>query len=66
MMSEQMDDTNANSELSLKLAIKTPKEKKDISINASASVKQVGKFVILDWIVIVSLELVERYRRKWI
>ena len=48
MMSEQMDDTNANSELSLKLAIKTPKEKKDISINASASVKQVGKFVILD------------------
>lgn len=66
MMSEQMDDTNANSELSLKLAIKTPKEKKDISINASASVKQVGKFVILDWMVIVSLELVERYRRKWI
>ncbi len=48
-MSEQMDssnnDTSPNSEVSttstLKLAIKTPKEKKDVSIDASATVKQV-------------------------
>lgn len=47
-----MDDSNANSDVTLQLAIKTPKEKKDISINASATVQQViesdkeGKFSI--------------------
>ncbi len=40
-MSEQMDDSSSNSELTLKLAIKTPKEKKDIAVNASSTVKQV-------------------------
>ena len=39
-----MDDSNANSDVTLKLAIKTPKEKKDISVNASATVKQVMEF----------------------
>jgi hypothetical protein len=43
-MSEQMDDSNSNSELIFKLAIKTPKEKKDISVNASLTVKQVISF----------------------
>jgi hypothetical protein len=48
-MSEQMDasnnDTSPNSEVTttstLKLAIKTPKEKKDVAIDASSTVKQV-------------------------
>ncbi len=40
-MSEQMDDSSANSELTLNLTIKTPKEKKDISVNESSTVKQV-------------------------
>ena len=42
-MSERMDDSN--SEFKLKLAIKTPKEKKDIAVNASATVKQVISFL---------------------
>jgi len=45
-MSEQMDesnnDLNSNSQFKLKLAIKTPKEKKDISIDPSSTVKQVN------------------------
>jgi ubiquilin len=44
-MSEQMDDSNSNSELIFKLAIKTPKEKKDISVNASLTVKQLKEVV---------------------
>jgi len=48
-MSEQMDashnDPSSNSELILKLTIKTPKEKKDLSIDASSTVKQVIVFI---------------------
>jgi hypothetical protein len=48
-MSEQMDashnDPTSNSELILKLTIKTPKEKKDLSIDASSTVKQVIVFI---------------------
>ena len=40
-MAEQMDASNTNVDGTVKLAIKTPKEKKDISISASASVQQV-------------------------
>jgi len=51
-MSEQMDASNNDAPLFnseamppsiLKLAIKTPKEKKEISIDASSTVKQVRK-----------------------
>ena len=41
-MSEQMDASN--NDFKLKLAIKTPKEKKDILIDASSTVKQVNIF----------------------
>jgi ubiquilin len=48
-MSEQMDashnDPSSNSELILKLTIKTPKEKKDLSIDASSTVKQLKDLV---------------------
>ncbi|CAF1112266.1 unnamed protein product [Adineta ricciae] len=51
-MSEQMDASNSGapvvsskSDTTLKLAIKTPKEKKDISIDASATVKQLKDLV---------------------
>jgi ubiquilin len=48
-MSEQMDasnyDSSSNLEENLKLSIKTPKEKKDISINASSTVKQLKNVV---------------------
>ncbi len=37
-------DSSSNLEENLKLSIKTPKEKKDISINASSTVKQVKIF----------------------
>ena len=40
-MSEQMDNSGLDSQPTLKLAIKTPKDKKDISINGSSTVKQV-------------------------
>lgn len=42
-----MDDSNGHGDVTLKLAIKTPKEKKDISVNASITVKQVRQFDIL-------------------
>ena len=47
-MSEQMDASNndaSSSNSTIKLAIKTPKEKKDVSIDASSTVKQV-RFLI--------------------
>jgi len=44
-MAEQMDASNTNVDGTLKLAIKTPKEKKDISISASASVQQLKDLV---------------------
>lgn len=44
-MAEQMDASNTNSDVTLKLAIKTPKEKKDVTINASASVTQLKDLV---------------------
>ncbi len=43
-MSEQMDNSGSDPQSILKLAIKTPKEKKDISIDASSTVKQVISF----------------------
>jgi hypothetical protein len=56
-MSEQMDASNNDGPLfnstseamttsTLKLAIKTPKEKKEISIDASSTVKQVRKYFL--------------------
>ncbi len=44
-MDASHNDPTSNSELILKLTIKTPKEKKDLSIDASSTVKQVIVFI---------------------